>query len=114
MELGWCFGCPPSEPLPPLGNAEVCKISLLCICEDAGGHPKVRLEHHGFPGRAESLWWPLQGLGVSWGTVVAAPHAQLHPGNKMELFQYRFSSGAFISQKINCWTTDFSIRVGCD
>lgn len=37
-----------------MGKAEVCKISLLCICKDAGGHPEVGLEHHGLPGGAES------------------------------------------------------------
>lgn len=57
------------------------KTSLLCICRDAGGHPEVGLEHHRLPGGAESSWWPLQGLRLSWGTMVAAPRAQPHPGS---------------------------------
>lgn len=33
-------------------------------------------------GQSHWLQWPLQGLGVSWGTLVTAPCTQLHPGSR--------------------------------
>lgn len=55
-------------------------------------------------GQSHRLWWPLQRLGLSRGTVVAAPRRSktqalsIQSHGKMELFKYRFGSGALISQ----------------
>lgn len=107
MELGCRFGSPPlEEALPPVGKAEVCKISLLCICKDAGGHPEVGLEHHGLPGGAESptAVAPPRGWGSPgglWWQPRMPSHTQafgIRRYGMTELFKYRFRSGALISQ----------------